>query len=223
MIKQSGIYMIQSISNPERIYIGSAVWIKKRWGYHLEDFYNNKHKNPKLQNHYNKYGKKDLVFSVLESCPIESLIEREQYYINTLKPWFNINKIAGSGGRLGSTQSEESRKRISDGHLGQVPWNKGKTGVYSELYIKTFKEHHGNLTRKGSTHTEESKQKMRNHIFQYDLQGNFIKEWLSTLEASIELSIGVKMIYRCLTGRRNQTHGFLWGYKLVENKKQYNG
>jgi hypothetical protein len=37
MEKISSIYQIQSKIKPERIYIGSAVNIKHRWGIHLSD------------------------------------------------------------------------------------------------------------------------------------------------------------------------------------------
>lgn len=164
-MKQSGIYMLQSISKPERIYIGSAVDLYHRRAQHLYGLRNNKHGNSKLQNHYNKYREIDLVFSILAICdteeliPVNGVVWLEQFFIWAYDPWFNIAKIAGS--QLGTIRSDESRKKISDGHLGHTPWNKGKTGVYSELYIKTWKEHHGNLTRKDCTHTEESKQKMR--------------------------------------------------------------
>lgn len=39
--------------------------------------------------------------------------------------------------------------------IGQIPWNKGRTGVYSEETIKRISE-----THKGMHHTEESKKKM---------------------------------------------------------------
>jgi hypothetical protein len=37
MERITGIYKIQSIIKPERIYIGSAVYVDKRWKEHLND------------------------------------------------------------------------------------------------------------------------------------------------------------------------------------------
>ena len=68
MSKVSGIYKIQSIIKPERIYIGSAVNICDRWRCHLKDLKNGNHGNGKLQNHFNKYGEIDLQFSILLGC-----------------------------------------------------------------------------------------------------------------------------------------------------------
>jgi group I intron endonuclease len=63
---------------------------------HRSDLNKNKHHSVKLQNHHNKYGLSDLVFSVVERCSKEVLIEREQHYIDELDPYFNICKVAGS-------------------------------------------------------------------------------------------------------------------------------
>jgi group I intron endonuclease len=48
---------------------------------------------------------------ILEYCDSKDLIKREQYYINLLKPKYNIMKIAGS--RLGSGHTEETRAKMS--------------------------------------------------------------------------------------------------------------
>ena len=47
-------------------YIGSASRICDRWINHKFDLKNNKHHSIHLQNHYNKYGEDDLIFSVIE-------------------------------------------------------------------------------------------------------------------------------------------------------------
>jgi len=113
----TGIYKIESQINPGRTYIGSAVNIRHRWECHLSDLRKSKHPNRKLQNHFNKYGTQDLIFIIVELCFPEFLTAREQYYINKLKPWFNICKMAGS--QLGMKRSEEAKKRMSESHIGK--------------------------------------------------------------------------------------------------------
>lgn len=105
----SGVYKIQSKIKPERAYIGSAVNIPRRWTDHLYMLARNCHHSPKLQHHFNKYGKNDLVFSVLIGCDREDLIITEQFYIDAYNPWFNILPTAGS--MLGHKQTEESIKK----------------------------------------------------------------------------------------------------------------
>jgi len=132
----TGIYKIESNVKPTRFYIGSAINIQKRKREHLHQLKENTHHNPKLQAHYNKYGKEDLLFSVLLGCDIDDLIKTEQYFIDFYKPWFNINPIAGSC--LGQKRSKESCEKSSKRMKGNIPWNKG---------MKMTKDHCDNLRK----------------------------------------------------------------------------
>ena len=180
---QSGIYKIQSIIKPERIYIGSAIDIKERWIRHRYTLNFNKHRNIKLQRHYNKYGKNDLKFSVLELCLNIFLIEREQYYIDKCKPYFNICKIAQS--HLGIKRSEETKVKISLSQKGKkrfISWMKGKH--HSEEAKKKLKE--AWIRRKLIPVKEETKKKIsfslignnrsKGKIKYRDINGKFIKK-----------------------------------------------
>jgi len=126
-MKCSVIYKIQSTIKPERVYVGSAASFKDRKSKHLTELRKNIHGNQKLQNHFNKYGEGDLVFTIIEPCLKYSLIEREQFYIDSLKPFFNICKRAGNS--LGRLASEETKAKMRN----RKPWNKGKkTGPLSD-------------------------------------------------------------------------------------------
>lgn len=114
MSKYSGIYKIQSIIKPKRIYIGSSVDISKRWKYHLLSLKKEKHHSITLQRHYKKYGIADLQFSILLGCDKEDLLKIEQYFIDLYNPYFNISKKAGSclGIKRGPQSKELIKKRI---------------------------------------------------------------------------------------------------------------
>ena len=84
--KRIGIYKIK-INDKE--YIGSSCNIGHRLKHHLWSLENLKHHNRTMQNLYNKYGKDEIYFTVLEECSDIMLIEREAYYINTLNPYIN--------------------------------------------------------------------------------------------------------------------------------------
>lgn len=127
MLNKPGIYQIASTIKPDRIYIGSAVNLRKRINNHSFDLVHQRHGNSKLQNHCNKYGIEDLVFTIIILCSPSQLIEYEQIFIDRRKPWFNICKIAGSA--LGVIHSDEFRKKASERNKGRVPWNKGLKGV----------------------------------------------------------------------------------------------
>jgi group I intron endonuclease len=122
-MKITGIYKIQSIIKPERSYIGSALNISDRWRRHLGTLKRNCHKNIKLQNHFNKYGETDLLFSILLGCEKSDLLKLEQYFIDSYNPWFNICKIAGSN--LGIRLTEKTKQLLSSSLKG----NRNRVGV----------------------------------------------------------------------------------------------
>lgn len=157
----SAIYKIQSKEYPEKIYVGSAVHVKSRWCLHLADLRKNKHHSSKLQNHYNKYGKEDLVFIVIEPCFPEFLVIREQYYIDTLNPFFNCSPTASSN--LGCKWSQESKDKLSKFRTGKPNTSKGiKRKKMSPEFCKQRSERmKGNKLNKGKhwTWTEEQKDK----------------------------------------------------------------
>jgi hypothetical protein len=47
-------------------------------------------------------------------------------------------------------------------------------------------------------------------VLQFDLNGNFIKEWESIYKVRTELNFSID---RCLKGERKKANGFLWKYK----------
>lgn len=107
----SAVYLITSRKFPERQYVGSSCLVTRRFSQHTKALALANHCNSKLQNHVNKYGLTDLIFSVLEHCDVRDLISREQYFIDKLRPYFNINPVAES--RLGSRHSVVSRLKMS--------------------------------------------------------------------------------------------------------------
>ena len=109
MAAPKGVYQIKSLINGKS-YIGSSINIHKRWRLHKSELTNNKHHSIVLQRHVNKHGIKDLQFIILEETDESLIIEREQYYIDTLKPYFNIRKIADSN--KGIKRSDETKERV---------------------------------------------------------------------------------------------------------------
>ena len=175
--KICGVYRIWSIVHSDRCYIGSARDIlNKRWPQHRRDLAKNKH-NYILQNHYNKYGIKDLVFEILEELPVDidndTLLDREDFfmrqfsYIDDIKPYFNVNpdprncKGAKHSPESNEAKSErlkgKKRKPFSKEHCENLSRShKGKFIRRSQHYTKGQKS-----TFKGKKHTEEAKQKNR--------------------------------------------------------------
>lgn len=170
-MKLTGIYKIQSQCKPERIYIGSAVNIHKRWLYHLEDLKGNRHHSKKLQRHYNKYGKDDLRFSVLIGCDKDDLIKTEQYYIDVYNPYFNGSPTAGS--TLGNKMSEEAkakmrkpksieaRKNMSIAKTGKPSPKKGLKGLNVGWHQTDEAKEKIRKALKGKPKSEKHKEKLK--------------------------------------------------------------
>ena len=54
-------------------------------------------------------------------------------------------------------------------------------------------------------------------ILQYDINGNFIKEWIGIAETARTLNYKECSISACLNGRHKTAHGFIWKPKLSSN------
>lgn len=110
---KSGIYKWNNLIT-NKSYIGSAVNLSNRL-----KFYFNKNsirrvvekESSMIYSALLKYGYSNFSLNILEYCDKYILISREQYYIDQLKPEYNILKVAGS--RLGCKHSLEVKKIIS--------------------------------------------------------------------------------------------------------------
>ncbi len=85
----SGVYLIRCLTSG-KIYIGASYRIYSRWAGHRTVLKKNKSTCRGLQNAWNKYGEAAFVFSILETCDRTVLDEREQRYIDTLRPEYNL-------------------------------------------------------------------------------------------------------------------------------------
>jgi len=152
-----GIYQIQNVLNG-KCYIGSAVNLKKRWRYHLGDLRREQHCNTHLQSAFDKYGETVFTFALLEQIEDTSqLIVREQYYLDTLNPEYNISPTAGSP--LGVQHTDEARANMSAAHIGERNHNYGKH--HSEnIKQKISKSMMGKQSpMQGKHHNDETKRK----------------------------------------------------------------
>lgn len=104
---------IYKIETEGGFYIGSSVNWKNRKSGHLMHLRKNIHVNTMLQRAFHKYGEDGLVFSIVEYCHPDKLLEREQYYIDTLSPKYNIAKVAGRMTGYKFTDEQKARFRES--------------------------------------------------------------------------------------------------------------
>jgi|APSaa5957512622_1039677.scaffolds.fasta_scaffold48956_2 group I intron endonuclease len=116
--KQAGIYQIRNLVNG-KIYIGSSVNISHRWSQHRCGLQKNCHHNKHLQNSWNTHGIKNFIFEIIEKLEYDdNLIMIEQMYLDSLKPEYNIAKIANAPTK-GISLPEEVKQKISKSQSGE--------------------------------------------------------------------------------------------------------
>ena len=104
------IYKITNTLNGD-LYIGSSQNFIKRYYTHVNHIRVNKKSCTLLVRAVNKYGEQNFKLEILEECAPENLLTREQFYLDTLSPKYNIAKIAGSN--LGIKRTEEAKLQRS--------------------------------------------------------------------------------------------------------------
>ncbi len=186
MNKICGIYIIKNKCN-NKVYIGQAVDIQRRWGYgHIKPLKENKHKNKHLQFAVNKYGIENFDFSIIEKCDKSELNDKEMYWIrqfNSNDSNCGYNKTSGGNQtelneeiklKISNSQKGENaywygkqmpeaiKQKMSESHKGKDTWNKGKTNVYSEETLEKMRQaNKGEKSFMYGTHlSNETKQKI---------------------------------------------------------------
>jgi len=97
----------------------------------------------------------------------------------------------------------------------------GDCGTIGRKYIPSL-EHRKNLSKSaiGKKMTESAKKKMGDNqklsVLQYDLDGNFVKEWEGATDAVKSVGKHSTNIIRCCQGKYKQAYGFIWKYKNFE-------
>lgn len=109
---RAAVYAITFIPTGAQ-YVGSTNNLKRRVARHLSDLGCGRHANRFLQRAWRKYGAERFDWSVLEWVPeVSALSQREQHYLDTLRPRFNFARSA-THPMLGRTHTAEARRKIA--------------------------------------------------------------------------------------------------------------
>jgi group I intron endonuclease len=146
--KISGIYKIKCLIN-KKVYVGSSFNITKRIKNHFSRLKNKNHINPHLQASYNKYGKDNFTWEILEQCPVDALLEREQFWMDETRCYdraVGFNNCVKADRPLGYKHTDENKKRMSELKKGR----------------KLKPEHIAKISKAltGRKHSEETKRKI---------------------------------------------------------------
>jgi group I intron endonuclease len=111
------IYQIRHVESG-RVYVGSTVNPRKRWGEHIRELRGGTHHSSYLQHAWDKHGEEAFMFEVIEPVLfVELLIEREQYWIRALcaaERSHGYNVLPAAGSPLGAKRTDEERAKMSE-------------------------------------------------------------------------------------------------------------
>lgn len=217
----AGIYKITNLID-NKFYIGSSKNIYKRWNQHKTDLKNNKHHNSRLQNAYNKYGKENFIYEILENVDLENLIDKEQQYIDELKACekgigYNLNNFARGGGfAVGSNNGWFGKGHLQEGELNPFY---GKE--HAEETLKKLSEHASK--RKGSLNSNFGNTGEKNPLSKPTLQVDIntmkvVNRFSATIEIKRILGFDSSNICEvCLFLKKNKARkkykDFYWCYE----------
>lgn len=157
---KSGIYTITNKIN-NKIYLGFSSFMERRNYKHFYHLKKGNHDNDKLQKAFNKYGKENFIFEILEECEVEHMCSLEHYWCNILNVHndnYGYNILPTNPYSICKYHSQETKDKISNSKKGIAP-------------------------RLNFNHNSATKLKIKNSlkkiiILQLDDIGNIIKEWL---------------------------------------------
>jgi group I intron endonuclease len=190
----SGIYMIKNFLNG-KVYIGKTVNLYRRKHQHFKELRKKEHKNFYLQNSFNKYGIKNFEFIVIEYADIEFLSKSEYYWCEYFK----------------------SYERKYGYNLDIIDIN----GLSIRSYESIVKQKKTvslkpKLSRKGSLNHSSKK------VYQYDLNGFFIKEHESCHIAAEFLGDRQKFSAISHAARKKLfRYKYQWRYEYLEKIDKY--
>ena len=158
---KSGVYCLTNLTNAKS-YVGSSVDLRRRFC----TYYSFKHLNTYLNKGKSciykallKYGHSNFRLEILEYCEAKKTTGREQYYMDNLKPLYNILKTAGSC--LGLNHS--TKRKLAEANKGKIlseltkaKMSAAKKGEDNPCLGRIGENH----PMFGITHTEETKAKM---------------------------------------------------------------
>jgi hypothetical protein len=216
MMNVTHIYLVENCyGDPNKVYIGKT-------------------KNNRKNNHRKTFGEQ-IIYTLIDhvnSWKYEDWKFLETYWIQQFKVWgFEImNKNEGGNGP--NFHTKETRLKMMKPKL-EIVKNKIRNSLLGNKHIEHKKgSSHGNY---GKLKSDETKQKMKGikklgvslsrqqrcspnkgkgkPILQYDSQNNFIQEWSSAREASLNINTTHQMINHVLKNRSKTAGGFVWRYK----------
>lgn len=230
-----GVYQISFINNNGKVYVGSTSnknGFYKRWYKHILELSRNISKSPRLQNAVNKYGIENLRFEILEECDINNCVKREQYYINKYNSYkFGYNSRPFAATNLELKFTDEHKNNISKAYkLKRNKYINDVEKLYSEglsikkisLILKISCEFIAKILKENNITIRNDKGVKKIEIYQYDINGNFIKKFNSIRECAREMNIVANSIRLVLQKKCRYAKNYYYSLYFLEKNEVEN-
>lgn len=206
MTETTNIYiLIDPVTDCVR-YVGKANNVHKRYFAHLKDRRTH-HRSCWIKGLSNK-GLKPIV-EVVDTVSKNEWQFWEKYYISLFKSWgFDLTNVSEGG--EGSEHTEETRKRMSDRKKGK-PILHLNTGKRSAEHIENLRL--ACIGKKDSAEAKLNKSlsAKTKPVLQFNLKGEFMKEWRGVNVAAREL--GISSVKSNVAGKTKTAGGFIFKHK----------
>lgn len=146
-----GVYFLENKVN-HNDYIGATIRLRKRLLSHLKKLKQDQHSNKELQKEWNKYQQDRFVFGIIEETTKEKKRDREQYYIDKLKPEYNKIMNIREGPNPNEISQTLKGREFSQEHKDKLA-QANKNRVWREESRKKNRQHR--LNSKLSDKTKE--------------------------------------------------------------------
>lgn len=188
-----------------------------------------------------KYGKENFKKEILEVCSsISDMESKETYWINKFNAlkdpsFYNLEDNRKRGTNPFQNKTEEEKQVIykkrgeKQKGISKIGNKKPKPEYFSQEQKERFKNKGPRTEESKIKQSISMKGKKKNQvitnwkqsnnskslkpILQFDIVGNFIKEWNSINEASTTLGINRRNITNNLTNISNSANNYIWRYK----------
>lgn len=181
------VYRHIRLDKNEPFYIGIS---------NINDDYKRAHKKTCRNKHWTNIIKNTNydVDILIDDLTIEQAKEKEKEFISLygrvdLGTGCLVNLTDGGEGILNMNENSELRNKLSKAAIGKKMTNEAKKKMGDNQKLP---------------------------VLQYDLDGNFIKEWDGVIDATKEIGKYSANIIRCCRGKFKQAYGFIWKYKYPE-------
>lgn len=230
---KSGIYIIRNLTN-NKVYIGKSKNVNQRKNAHFSALKLNKHNNQHLQNSYNKYGKDNFEFDILEYCEEHLLPIKEMYYIELYKNNYNI--IQSIDNRQNFPQEMKDKMKQSKINKGLtvsiysynintqeiIKWNSIKECSRTlnldrrviQKILKGKKYSYKGYIFSFNTSFHKSKENKSKQVFVYNSFKEFVGEYKSILECSKTLKISRPFISKYLDTNELYSKHYFYSVRL---------